>query len=101
MTLIYQWQGVTCERDRLGSDELCKRGKAIGERELLKQAPRVGNNQINKYLLKVGFTRCPYEHALYIKISNNGDLLLVCLYIDDLIFIGNNPKMFKILRCVW
>ena len=26
--------------------------------------------------------------------SKNCDILLVCLYVDDLIFTGNNPKMF-------
>ena len=25
----------------------------------------------------------------------NGDILIVCLYVDDLIFTGNNPSMFK------
>ena len=25
----------------------------------------------------------------------NGDILIVCLYVDDLIFIGNNPGMFE------
>ena len=25
----------------------------------------------------------------------NGDILIVCLYVDYLIFIGNNPSMFE------
>lgn len=37
---------------------------------------------------------CPYEHALYIKAQNN-DFLIVCLYVDDLIFKGSNPSMFN------
>lgn len=61
----------------------------------LKQAPRVWNSQIYKYILKVSFTKCPYEHALYIKTINNNNLLLICLYVNDLIFTGNNPKIFK------
>lgn len=36
---------------------------------------------------------CPYEHALYIKAQNN-DFLIVCLYVDDLIFTCSNPSMF-------
>ena len=39
------------------------------------------------------FIKCPYEHALYIKIQN-GNIRIVCLYVDDLIFIGSNPSMF-------
>ncbi|TXG52111.1 hypothetical protein EZV62_021280 [Acer yangbiense] len=37
--------------------------------------------------------RCPYEHTLYIKSNPQGDILIVCLYVDDLIITGNNPDM--------
>jgi hypothetical protein len=53
----------------------------------LKQAPMTWNNHINGYLLKNGFVKCPYEYAIYIKIKESGGTLIVCLYIDDLIFI--------------
>ncbi|OIT38695.1 retrovirus-related pol polyprotein from transposon tnt 1-94 [Nicotiana attenuata] len=61
----------------------------------LKQAPRAWNSRIDKYFQANGFSKCPHEHALYVKIAKNGDILLVCLYVDDLIFTGNNPKMFE------
>ena len=60
----------------------------------LKQAPRAWNSRIDKYFHQSGFIKCPYEHALYFKIKN-GDVLIVCLYVDDLIFTGSNPNMFK------
>uniref|UniRef100_A0A803PC26 Reverse transcriptase Ty1/copia-type domain-containing protein n=1 Tax=Cannabis sativa TaxID=3483 RepID=A0A803PC26_CANSA len=41
--------------------------------------------------------KCPYEHALYIKIKNE-DILIVCLYVDDLIFTGSNSSMFEELK---
>ncbi|KAL5566704.1 hypothetical protein UlMin_029868 [Ulmus minor] len=59
----------------------------------LKQAPRAWNNRIDKYFLENNFTKCPYEHALYVKVKD-GDILIVCLYVDDLIFTGSNPRMF-------
>ncbi|KAJ4716957.1 Retrovirus-related Pol polyprotein from transposon TNT 1-94 [Melia azedarach] len=59
----------------------------------LKQAPRAWNSRIDKYFQKNGFTKCPYEHALYIKIKDE-DILIVCLYVDDLIFTGSNPSLF-------
>ena len=59
----------------------------------LKQAPRAWNSRIDKYFQENGFRKCPYEHALYVKIKD-GDILIVCLYVDDLIFTGNNPGMF-------
>ncbi|KAJ4719135.1 Retrovirus-related Pol polyprotein from transposon TNT 1-94 [Melia azedarach] len=59
----------------------------------LKQAPRAWNSRIDKYFQKNGFTKCPYEHALYIKIKDE-DILIVCLYVDDLIFTGSNASLF-------
>nr|AAB36259.1 retrotransposon peptide {Ty1-copia retrotransposon element, clone Sat 90} [Vicia sativa, leaves, Peptide Transposon Partial, 75 aa] [Vicia sativa] len=32
----------------------------------LKQAPRAWFNKIENYFLSEGFTRCPYEHTLFI-----------------------------------
>ncbi|GLU18737.1 hypothetical protein SLE2022_350210 [Rubroshorea leprosula] len=60
----------------------------------LKQAPRAWNCRIDKYFQENGFVKCPYEYALYVKVSNGG-ILIVCLYVDDLIFTGNNPRMFE------
>ncbi|CAJ2639360.1 unnamed protein product [Trifolium pratense] len=60
----------------------------------LKQAPRAWNARIDKYFQDKNFIKCPYEHALYIK-AQGEDILIVCLYVDDLIFTGNNPTMFE------
>ncbi|CAB75469.1 copia-type reverse transcriptase-like protein [Arabidopsis thaliana] len=60
----------------------------------LKQAPRAWNTRIDKYFKEKDFIKCPYEHALYIKIQKE-DILIACLYVDDLIFTGNNPSMFE------
>ena len=62
----------------------------------LKQAPRAWYNHIKAYFLKEGFEKCPYEHTLFIKkASHDTSLLLVCLYIDDLIFTGNDETLFS------
>ncbi|KAE8734503.1 hypothetical protein F3Y22_tig00000764pilonHSYRG00191 [Hibiscus syriacus] len=60
----------------------------------LKQAPRAWNGRIDKFFQENGFKKCPYEHALYIKIKDE-DILIVCVYVDDLIFTGSNPSMFN------
>jgi Reverse transcriptase (RNA-dependent DNA polymerase) len=36
--------------------------------------------------------QCHYEHTLYVK-DENGDMLVVALYVDDLIFTGSNYEM--------
>lgn len=61
----------------------------------LKQVPRAWNARIDKHFYENGFDKCSYEHALYMKTDDNGNILLVRLYVDDLNFTGNNPKMFK------
>lgn len=40
------------------------------------------------------FIKYPYKYALYIK-GNNGDSLIVSIYVDDLIFTRSNPSLFK------
>lgn len=39
--------------------------------------------------------KSPYEHALYTKKNKAGDIMIVCLYVDDMIFTGNNSDMYK------
>jgi len=44
--------------------------------------------------LKKWICKCPHEYVIYVQIKKSGDTLIVCLYMDDMIFIGNNPKIF-------
>ncbi|KAM2065116.1 hypothetical protein EV1_027912 [Malus domestica] len=60
----------------------------------LKQAPRAWNSPIDKYFQENNFTKCPHEHALYVKVKDE-DILIVCLYVDDLIFTGSDPSIFE------
>lgn len=60
----------------------------------LKQTPSACNTRIEVYFQKSGFGKSSYEHALYIKKNENGDMMIVCLYVDEMIITGNNPKMF-------
>nr|XP_027097550.1 uncharacterized protein LOC113717096 [Coffea arabica] len=48
--------------------------------------------------LQHGFLRYPYEHTLYIKFNPKGDVLIVGLYVDDLIFTGNSLKLISEFR---
>jgi hypothetical protein len=47
----------------------------------LKQAPRAWNACIDSYLHQNGFTKCPYEHAVYMKKNHRGEFLIICLYV--------------------
>lgn len=59
----------------------------------LKQTPKAWYSQIESYFKKVGYHKYLYEHALFIKTKEDGKMLLVCFYINDLIFIGNDETM--------
>ena len=54
----------------------------------LKQAHRAWYNWIDYYLIENGFHRSESEPNLYTKVDEQGKML-VCLYVDDLIFTGD------------
>lgn len=59
-----------------------------------KQALIIWNSYIDKYLKEKGFIKYPYEHALYIN-NKDGDIMIVCLYVDDIIFTRSNSNTFE------
>ncbi|GKV17840.1 hypothetical protein SLEP1_g28296 [Rubroshorea leprosula] len=61
----------------------------------LKQAPRAWNKYIDSFFVKAGFKKCPSEHALYVKFNESSDILILCLYVDDLIFTSNSTRMIE------
>lgn len=60
----------------------------------LKQAPRAWYSRIEGHFIKHGFKKCNYEHTLFIKKAGNM-ILLVCVYVDDLVFTGNSLDMIN------
>ena len=58
----------------------------------LKQAPRAWNERIDSYFKENGFKQCPYEYALYVKMRG-AEKMVVALYVDDLIFMGNSQRL--------
>ena len=61
----------------------------------LKQAPRAWYSRIEAYFNKEGFQRCEYEHTLFVKREEGNKILIVSLYVDDLIFTGNDHVMLE------
>ena len=59
----------------------------------LKQAPRAWYNKIETYFAKEGFEKCYCEHTLFTKLEEGNKMLIVSLYVDDLIFTGNDRDM--------
>lgn len=64
----------------------------------LKQAPRVWYSRIDSYFLQNGFERSPNEHTLYVKKQSEDEVLLVCLYVDDIIYTGSSQTLVDEFR---
>lgn len=47
--------------------------------------------------MKNGFKKCTYEHTLFIN-ESKGNLLIVCIYVDDLVFTGNSHEMIETFK---
>jgi Reverse transcriptase (RNA-dependent DNA polymerase) len=58
----------------------------------LKQASRTWYDNIDAYFTEKGFRRSPRDPTLYVKHGETG-MLIVSLYVDDLIFTGNDEDM--------
>eukprot|EP00253_Pinus_taeda_P018634 PITA_18634 len=65
----------------------------------LKQAPRAWYSRIYFYLLENEFDKCEGEPTVYIK-EKDGKILIVVLYVDDVIFTGNDDYLIKNFKSV-
>jgi len=59
----------------------------------LKQAPRAWYSKIEAYFVRNGFERCFYEHTLFTKSTEGGKILILSVYVNDLIYTGNDGSM--------
>eukprot|EP00253_Pinus_taeda_P010323 PITA_10323 len=76
--------------------KVCKLKKALYG---LKQAPRAWYSRIYAYLIENGFDKCDGEPTLYIK-KNDGKIIIVVLYVDDLIFTSNDASLIADFKAV-
>ncbi|GJS23626.1 retrovirus-related pol polyprotein from transposon TNT 1-94 [Tanacetum coccineum] len=60
----------------------------------LKQAPRAWYDKLSSFLIKHGFTKGIIDPTLFTR-RHGGDILLVQVYVDDIIFGSTNPDFSK------
>lgn len=65
----------------------------------LKQAPRAWKKRIVSFLIQMGFVKCTTEHGVYIKAQSESEILIVCLYVDDLLVTGSNGSEIADFKC--
>ena len=56
----------------------------------LKQAPRAWYSRIDSYLIRQGFKRSENKAILYVKDWEDGERLIVSLYVDDMLVTGSD-----------
>ena len=67
----------------------------------LKQAPRAWYSKINYYFLQNEFKRSNNEPTLYLKKEGEHNILMVCLYVDDIIYMGSsNSLVTEFKKCM-
>lgn len=74
-----------------GFEKMRSEGKAYRLKKALyglKQAARAWFSKIESYFSREGFVKCDFEHTLFVK-TEQGQILIVSLYVDDLIFTGS------------
>lgn len=59
----------------------------------LRQAPRAWYNNVDRYFINMGFKRSENEPTLYTKAQGNIDTLILCIYVDDIIYMGSAQEM--------
>ena len=63
----------------------------------IKQAPRAWYAKIDGFLLSLSFVRCKFDPNVYLKLIH-GYLMIIFLYVDDLLIIGNSKKEISSLK---
>ena len=63
----------------------------------LKQSSKQWNIKFHHSVLKDGFKMMEEDHYVYLKRSNNGFVIL-SLYVDNILLVGNSKKMIDIAK---
>nr|GEW38612.1 copia protein [Tanacetum cinerariifolium]GEW69880.1 copia protein [Tanacetum cinerariifolium] len=60
----------------------------------LKQSPRAWYDELSNFMVSKGFSKVSIDPTLFIT-KHRGDILLVQIYVDDIIFGSTNPNLSK------
>ena len=63
-----------------------------------KKAPRAWYEKVDSYFKENGFERSKNELTLYVKKKGDVDFLVVCLYIDDMIYMGSSELIIAYFK---
>ena len=49
-------------------------------------------------MFEQGYTRCHSDHCNYLKRKNDGNYIILLLYVDDMIVVGSNMQETNVLE---
>ena len=64
----------------------------------LKQAPRQWYLNIDRFMTEHGYSRCHYDHCVYLKKLENGSYIILLLYVDDMLVAGSNMQDINVIK---
>ncbi|KAG9446519.1 hypothetical protein H6P81_012647 [Aristolochia fimbriata] len=64
----------------------------------LKQALRQWYLKFDRFMLDIGFARSNADHCVYLQRFNDGDYIILTLYVDDMLVAGTNMKKIDDLK---
>ena len=45
-----------------------------------------------------GYTRCHYDHCVYLRRQNDGSYIILLLYVDGILVVGYNMQEINVLK---
>ena len=58
----------------------------------LKQTHKAWNLKIDSFFKGQGFQKCEIEYGVYVQHTSDGNMILVCLYVDDIFLTGSSEQ---------
>ena len=62
------------------------------------ESPRVWFGRFTKVMLAMGYKQSQRDHTLFIMHSDSGGVIVLLVYVDDIIVIGNDEKARQALK---
>ena len=64
----------------------------------LKQAPRQWYKKFDSFMMNHGYTRTDADHCVYFRVFPDGKFLILLLYVDDMLIVGQDIAMINRLK---
>ena len=76
-------------------DYVCKLKKSLYG---LKQSPRQWYKRFDSYMIKLGFSRSPYDCCVYHNKADDGSMVYLVLYVDDMLIAAKSKSEVQKLK---